>query len=183
MRPIAVLAPILIGCTLLTTGCAKLNFWKRAESSKTLSRGPCVGTVAPEIEGEDFDGNHVKLSDYRGKVVVVAFWASWCKPCRDMIPHERALVERYAGKPFVMLGVNNDENPNAARKVIASEGMCWPSCQTGGSENEINERWNIEYLPSLYVIDGAGVVRYARVTGASLDRAVDTLLAEAERNP
>ena len=99
----------------------------------------------------------------------------------NMVPHERALVERYRDKPFVLLGVNNDENPDAARKVIASQRISWRSCQTGGFENDINERWNVEFLPSIYVIDPNGVVRYARVSGSSLDRAVETLVAEAER--
>ena len=76
---------------------------------------------APEIDGVDFDGKRLKLSDQHGKVVAVVFWASWCGPCRAMIPHERELVERFRGKPFVMVGVNNDDNHDAARKVIAAE--------------------------------------------------------------
>ena len=64
--------------------------------------------LAPDIEGDDFDGTRFKLSDYRGKVVAVSFWASWCKPCRELIPHERAIVERFQGRNFVLLGVNID---------------------------------------------------------------------------
>ena len=178
MRPIVVLAHILIGGLFLTAGCAKLNFWKRADSSKTLAHGPCVGTVAPEIEGEDFEGKHVKLSDYRGKVVVVAFWASWCRPCMNMVPHERALVERFRDKPFVLLGVNNDEDPESALKAIRAQRMGWRSCRF---DEHVNQRWNIECLPSVYVIDANGVLRYSMVSAASLEGAVGALVAEAER--
>ena len=51
-------------------------------------------SVAPEIEGESVDGRTLKLSDYRGKVVVLSFWASWCGPCMDLVPDERTLVNR-----------------------------------------------------------------------------------------
>ena len=97
---------LLLGIALLTPSCMKLDFFKRKESPQTCKAGPRVGMPAPEIDGEDFDGMRVKLSDYRGKVVVVVFWASWCPPCCAMIPHERELVERNRDKPFAMLSVN-----------------------------------------------------------------------------
>jgi hypothetical protein len=57
-----------------------------------------IGKVAPEIEGESVDGTPLKLSDYRGKVVVINFWATWCGPCMDLVPHERSLVKRLEGR-------------------------------------------------------------------------------------
>ena len=59
-----------------------------------------VGKVAPDIDGEDIDGKPMKLSQYRGKVVVLVFWGTWCGPCMSLIPHEKALVERLRGRPF-----------------------------------------------------------------------------------
>ena len=74
-----------------------------------------VGKPAPEIDGVDLDGKPMKLSDYRGKVVVVVFWGSWCGPCMAEVPHERELVERLKGKPFALLGVDCEEDQQVAR--------------------------------------------------------------------
>ena len=76
MRRMPRLACVLIGFSLVTTSCMKLDFFKRSEPV-TLAQGPRVGSFAPEIEGDDFDGVRFRLSDYRGKVVVLSFWTSW----------------------------------------------------------------------------------------------------------
>ncbi len=88
------------------------------------------GKPAPEIDGVDFDGKRLKLSDYRGKVVVLAFWGSWCGPCMNEVPRERELVERLKGKPFALLGVNCDEDRMTALKVIESRGFDGPTGTT-----------------------------------------------------
>ncbi|MBI3824247.1 MAG: redoxin domain-containing protein [Planctomycetes bacterium] len=75
MRRTAVMTHLLL-LAMLAAGCTRLGYFKRAERPATLTTGPSVGAPAPDIEGEDFDGRRLKLSDYRGKVVVVAFWAS-----------------------------------------------------------------------------------------------------------
>jgi thiol-disulfide isomerase/thioredoxin len=82
-----------------------------------------VGKLAPEIEGEDLDGHKLKLSDYRGKVVMISFWASWCGPCMRLVPDERALAERMKGKPFVLVGVNGDSKKADAQRAVTEEKM------------------------------------------------------------
>ena len=76
-----------------------------------------VGKMAPEIKGVDVHGKPLMLSDYRGKVVALVFWGTWCGPCMREIPREKALVERMKGRPFAMLGVNTDADADAARKA------------------------------------------------------------------
>ena len=76
MRRVPRFACMLVGFSLATTSCMKLDLFKRSEPV-VLAQGLPVGTPAPEIEGDDFDGSHFKLSDYRGKVVVLSFWTSW----------------------------------------------------------------------------------------------------------
>ena len=136
-----------------------------------------IGKDAPEIEGEDLDGLEMKLSDYRGKVVVLTFWATWCGPCMAMIPEERSLVERFAGKPFALVGVNADDRRSRARTAVQKENINWPSFWDT-SPRTIATAWNVHSWPTLYILDRKGVVRYRNVPVQALGGIVDALLAE-----
>src|SRR5437867_4924270 len=82
-----------------------------------------IGKPAPEIEGEDLNGQPMKLSDYRGKVVVLTFW--W--PGYIEAPDHRKLVERMSGKPFAFLGVYGDDDLTKAKADVEKYGITWPS--------------------------------------------------------
>jgi thiol-disulfide isomerase/thioredoxin len=140
-----------------------------------------VGKAAPEIEGESVDGKPLKLSDYRGKVVVLNFWASWCGPCMDLVPHERALVKRLEGKPFALLGIDGDADRKKAAKVMVKEKMNWPSWwdHTDG-DGSIATQWNVRGWPTIYILDHKGVIRYKNFPRNDLDTLVDALLKEME---
>jgi thiol-disulfide isomerase/thioredoxin len=142
-----------------------------------------IGKRAPDIEGEDLEGVSLKLSDYRGKVVVLSFWASWCFPCMEMVPHERELVEQYQGKPFVLLGVNADPDREQLKTVLKEHRITWRSfwCGEKGPSGAIPMTWNVQSWPSVYVLDSAGVIRAKNVLGKALDKKVAELVAEAEK--
>ena len=138
-----------------------------------------IGRAIPELEGEDMDGRKLKLSDYRGKVVAMVFWATWCGPCMGMVPHERELVKRLEGKPFVLLGVNGDDDQELAKSVMASERMTWRSWWNGGKTGSIVTKWGILSWPTVYIVDANGVIRYENVRFEMMDRAIDRLVTEA----
>jgi hypothetical protein len=99
-----------------------------------------------------------------------------------MYPHERSLVKRLAGKPFVLLGVNSDTDREAVKKVVQKEGLVWRSWWDGGdTRGPIQTAYNVTHWPTVYVLDAAGTIRFIDVRGARLDEAVDRLLAEAQR--
>lgn len=162
-RPLALLLLLALTLAFPTAGCTRMRLFKRTEPARTAAAGPQVGFPAPEIDGEDLFGEPIKLSDYRGQVVMVTFWASWCKPCRDLIPHERQLAERFKDAPFVVLGVNFDDDIVKARRVVSIHGIAWRNVQTGGDDHSIKKRWPIEALPTTYLIDAQGIVRHIRV--------------------
>ena len=151
-----------------------------AEAALFENRNLVVGKVAPEITGDDLDGAPLKLSDYRGKVVVLNFWASWCGPCMQSVPHEQALVKRLEGKPFVLLGFNGDDDRETASRVAQREGMNWRSWWDRGRHATIIRRWNVVGWPTTYVLDAQGVIRYKDVRGQELDEATDALIKEIE---
>jgi peroxiredoxin len=128
------------------------------EELQTLS----VGKAAPEIAGEDTDGRSLQLSDYRGKVVVLAFWGSWNSSCRSMFPYERSLVIRMRGRPFVLLGVSSDHVAAIAQSMAEHQTITWRSWWDGGelSGGPIAQRWNVQSLPDIFIIDHQGVIRH-----------------------
>jgi thiol-disulfide isomerase/thioredoxin len=145
-----------------------------------------IGNIAPEIEGEDLDGEKMKLTDYRGKIVVLSFWGSWCGPCMGMIPHERTLAERMTGKPFALIGVDSDNDRLAGKRAVAAQKMTWPSfwCGTNGTDGAIPTAWNVKGWPTVYVLDPKGVIRLklegfgGTNTDNALNGTIDRLLAE-----
>src|SRR4051794_41035020 len=71
---------------------------------------------APDTAGKDSEQRELRLSDYKGKVVLVDFWATWCPPCRELIPNEKELFSAYKDKPFVLLGVSGDDSDERLRE-------------------------------------------------------------------
>jgi thiol-disulfide isomerase/thioredoxin len=142
-----------------------------------------IGCVAQEIEGTDLEGKAFKLSDYRGKVVVLDFWADWCGFCRQMYPQEQRMMQELQGKSFALLGVNCDDDREAVREVMRRKGLTWRSWYDGRAEGgRIRRDWHVSSFPNVWVIDHKGVIRFKDLRGPELDAAVNQLLAELEED-
>jgi peroxiredoxin len=142
------------------------------------------GKPAPETVWVDLDGKKVKLSDLKGKVVVLDFWHTRCPPCLKMIPHSRDLVKSLAGKPFVFVSVSVDSEKELLTKFLAKEPMPWAHCWDGESK-VVSELWNVDGFPTLYVIDHTGVIRnktlgYDPDASKNLDALIEVLVKAAE---
>src|SRR5262245_32907020 len=99
-----------------------------------------------------------------------------------MYPHERSLVKRLADKPFALIGINSDKDRDALKEVLEKEKITWRSFWNGpkGTGGPISQAWNVHGWPTIYVLDGDGVIRYRDVRGEDMDQAVDELLKELE---
>ncbi|MEY4191541.1 MAG: Thiol-disulfide oxidoreductase ResA [Planctomycetota bacterium] len=129
-----------------------------SKETEAIVEGTRVGNLAPEILGEDASGKKIRLSDYRGNVVLLSFWASWCGPCVKMIPHEKKIVSKFSGSKFAILGINADKDRETLAKVQNQLQMSWPSVWDG--IGYVGREWNIEFLPVMIVIDGQGIIRF-----------------------
>lgn len=96
-----------------------------------------------------------------------------------MYPHERSLVTKYAGKPFVIVGVNSDRDRDELKKVLQKERITWRSFWDGRMNGPIARQWNVAGWPTVYVLDHRGVIRGKRLQGVELERLVDELVEEA----
>jgi thiol-disulfide isomerase/thioredoxin len=141
-----------------------------------------VGKPAPELVSRDVDEKVVRLADLKGKVVVLDIWTTWCGPCREMIPHEREMVKRLAGKPFVLISISGDAEKKALTDFLAKEPMPWTHWWNG-EYGGILTAWEITSYPTIFVLDAQGVVRFKDVRDHDLEKAVDTLLAEIPSKP
>lgn len=128
-----------------------------ANDCRVQALGYCVYDVpetARDFTVETFDGQEVSLSDYRGKVVVLNFWASWCLPCRDETP----LLEtayRSLGEDVVLLGINIQDSESDARDFLTQYGVTYQSSRTGGDAVSID--YGVTGVPETYVIDAEGM--------------------------
>ena len=145
-------------------------------------RDLAVGRPAPRIEGQDVDGNVLRLSDFRGKIVVLTFSGSWCGPCRAMYLHERSLVERLKGEPFALLSVNTDEKKKTVQDAIKSGEVTWRCWWDRSTTGPICEAWHVVSFPTVFVIDQEGIIRFENVRGRELDDALAELLARKRRH-
>ncbi len=142
------------------------------------------GKPAPEIDSVDMTGKPLTLSSYRGKVVVLVFWGTWCGPCMREIPRERTLADRFKDKPFALLGVNCDEDKQAAIDAIATEKITWPNWYDGAPETgPIGKRYRVRGYPSVYVIDAHGIIRQKNVVGSPLDSVVEEMMQALDAKP
>lgn len=143
--------------------------------------GPlAIGSVAPDMEYDNPEGKKMKLSDLRGKVVLIDFWASWCRPCRNENPNVVKLYQKYQAKGFDIYSVSLDRDKTSWINAIKSDNLTW--------ENHVSDlkywssagakQYNVSSIPSTFLLDREGRIIAKNLRGAALEQKLQEILGE-----
>jgi peroxiredoxin len=138
-----------------------------------------VGKIAPDFTQNDPNGNPVKLSDFRGKYVLLDFWASWCGPCRAENPNVIQAYEKYKDKGFTVLGVSLDDESGRESwlKAIETDKLVWTQVSDlKGWNNDVSSHYAIEAIPANFLIDPNGKILEKNLRGGDLEKALEKYL-------
>lgn len=116
------------------------------------------GALSPGLRLPDLAGRRRSLDEFAGRVVLVTFWASWCRPCIEEIPGIRRLSEAMADQPFAVVGVNVGERERRVQAAVGRLGITFPVLLDRDSTTF--KAWGADVLPTAYLLDGFGRVRY-----------------------
>ncbi len=124
---------------------------------------PASATPTPQSPAPDFtlkgtDGRNLRLQEQRGQVVLVNFWATWCGPCRQEMPHLNRLYDKYRSGGFTLLAVNIDDDPRTAVATAAKMGLRFPVLLD--TDKAVSKRYDLGSMPATVLIDRDGKVRY-----------------------
>ena len=139
-----------------------------------------VGAIAPDLAFPDPDGNIRKLSDLRGKVVLLDFWASWCRPCRGENPHVVAMYQKYHDKGFEVFSVSLDRDKESWKRAIAADGLVWPNHVSDLKywSSEAARTYGVSSIPSTFLLDQNGRIIAKNLRGEALTNALKQLFGE-----
>ena len=144
-RPMNWIKPILVVAAML--------FAAGQIQAASTAAGP-----APDFTLKSNTGKNIKLSELRGQVVMINFWASWCGPCRQEMPLLDQLYQRYQPMGFTLLGVNVEEDSAAADKILKEIPVSFPVLYD--NKSKVSESYQVQAMPSTFLIDRDGKLRY-----------------------
>ena len=127
-------------------------------AATSLASSGLEGQVAPDFVLKSSTGENLRLSEYRGDVVMINFWATWCGPCRQEMPLLDELYTRYERVGFSLLGVNIDDDSRRAMQMIEDLGVSFPVLFD--ARKEVSELYEVEAMPVTVLVDREGNVRY-----------------------
>lgn len=160
-------ALLLVGFGLIAIGAMLiLLFDAPAASTRDFATVPAeVNFPAPELNLTNLDGEPVSLADYKGDVILVNLWATWCPPCREEMPTLRNFYEKYKSAGFTLIAIDQGETAQQVLPFANNFGLTFPIWLDG--ESEASRAFKTMSLPSSYVIDRQGQVRLMWIGGIS----------------
>lgn len=162
------------GCPTITATIAEFEKQKKINQTK----GPLgTGKPAPDFTQNDQKGNPIKLSDLRGKVVLIDFWASWCGPCRQENPNVVRLYDKYKDAGFTVLSVSLDDNKERWEAAILKDNLKWPNhvCDFKKWSNEAAKLYQVGGIPFTVLVDREGNIIDTKLRGVQLEQALHSI--------
>jgi peroxiredoxin len=164
-----------LGLLLLIQACTPSSQAMQGDQQEAAV-GINVGEIAPDFTLLDLDGNEVGLSEFRGEVVFVNFWATWCPPCRAEMPDIESLYQEYKDKGVVVIGIDIGESEATVRQFVQQGGYSWTFVLD--STGAVAANYNIRAIPTSFFIDREGVIQAVNI-GAMTKQGMEARLAEA----
>ena len=167
-----VLKKFAAGSDAKTAEAAKATLEKRQKMAS-------LKTKPVDLKFTATDGKEIDLANFRGKVVLVDFWASWCGPCIGEMPNVVSTYQKLHGKGFEILGISLDQDKEAMEAALKKHDMTWTQYFDGaGWQNKISTSFGISSIPAAWLIDKKGMLRETGLRGEALGAGVEKLLAE-----
>ncbi|MEG1555625.1 MAG: TlpA disulfide reductase family protein [Bacteroidales bacterium] len=153
---------------------------ERYQMENAPATSTAVGAIAPELAFSNPDGKILKLSDLRGKVVLVDFWASWCRPCRMENPHVTAMYQKYHDKGFEVYSVSLDRDKNSWVKAIADDKLVWPNHVSDLKywSSEGAKIYGVSSIPATFLLDREGRIISKNLRGEALTKTLQEIFGE-----
>lgn len=138
-----------------------------------------VGQTFPAFAEQDLAGQPLSLEQYKGKVVLVDFWATWCGPCVAELPNVLAAYQKYHDRGFEIIGISLDKSRDELTAFIKEHKMAWPQYFDGlGWKNKLAQQYGINSIPATFLVGPDGKIVAKGLRGAALDKKLETLLAK-----
>ncbi|RKU15748.1 hypothetical protein C6501_06175 [Candidatus Poribacteria bacterium] len=135
-----------------------------------------IGKPAPDFQVKDLKGEELSLKKYRGQVVLLDFWATWCGPCLKELPNVKRTYQKYKDQKFQIIGISLDGSKQPLETFIERENLAW--IHYWDQSQKITAQYGVRGIPSIFLIDGEGVIRKTNLRGHSLETAVAELVGE-----